>query len=162
MKRLRLLFLGVIAFAAFACGGGEEAPPAPPRETPAPTPEPTPAATPKPDTPPAPGDAALDLAAGNAETGQSLYLQYCASCHGDDGKAQTPLAANLDPRPADHSAGSYMNPLSDEHLFKVVKFGGTAVDRSPLMAPWGGTLSDAEIVDVIAFVRSLADPPYTP
>ena len=28
------------------------------------------------------------------------------------------------------------------------------------MAPWGGMLSDAQIWDVVAFVRSLADPPY--
>ena len=31
---------------------------------------------------------------------------------------------------------------------------------SPLMAPWGGVLSDAQIWDVIAFVRSLATPAY--
>jgi mono/diheme cytochrome c family protein len=29
------------------------------------------------------------------------------------------------------------------------------------MAPWGGALSDAQIRDVVAYVRSLAEPPYT-
>jgi mono/diheme cytochrome c family protein len=28
------------------------------------------------------------------------------------------------------------------------------------MAPWGGALTDAQIRDVVAFVRSLAKPPY--
>jgi mono/diheme cytochrome c family protein len=53
-----------------------------------------------------------------------------------------------------------MNALSNEHLFKVIKEGGPAVGKSPLMAPWGGTLSDEQIWDVVAFVRSLAQPPY--
>jgi mono/diheme cytochrome c family protein len=30
------------------------------------------------------------------------------------------------------------------------------VGKSPLMAPWGGTLSDAQIRDVVAFVRTLS------
>ena len=31
-----------------------------------------------------------------------------------------------------------------------------------LMAAWGGSLTDAQIRDVIAFIRTLADPPYSP
>jgi mono/diheme cytochrome c family protein len=54
-----------------------------------------------------------------------------------------------------------MNALSNEHLFKVIKEGGAAVGKSPLMAPWGGALSDDQIRDVVAYVRSLAHPPYT-
>jgi cytochrome c oxidase cbb3-type subunit 3 len=52
-----------------------------------------------------------------------------------------------------------MNALSDEHLFKVIKEGGPAVGKSPLMTPWGGTLSDDDIHDVVAYIRSIADPP---
>lgn len=153
-----LLGLGLVLLGANACGGGDSESPAPPppdtrNEAPAPVVDPPPAPPPTPAT-------KLDLSAGDAVAGERHYQQYCATCHGSDGTAQTPMAAALDPRPADHSAGSYMNALSDEHLFKVIKLGGFAVDRSPLMAPWGGTLSDQEIVDVIAFVRGLADPPY--
>ena len=50
-----------------------------------------------------------------------------------------------------------MNELSDEHLFKVIKEGGASVGKSPLMAPWGGTLTDDQIRDVVAFVRSIAN-----
>jgi mono/diheme cytochrome c family protein len=55
-----------------------------------------------------------------------------------------------------------MNALSDEYLFRVIKEGGPAVGKSPLMAPWGGVLRDDQIRDVVAFLRSLADPPYRP
>jgi mono/diheme cytochrome c family protein len=55
-----------------------------------------------------------------------------------------------------------MNALSDDYLFEVIVKGGAAVGKSPLMAPWGGTLSDDGVRDVIAFIRTLADPPYAP
>jgi cytochrome c oxidase cbb3-type subunit 3 len=84
----------------------------------------------------------------------------CATCHGEDGCTPGPGAAGLDPQPAHHCDGNYMNALSDEHIFKVIKEGGASVGKSPLMAPWGGTLSDDQIHDVVAFVRSLAKPPY--
>ena len=66
------------------------------------------------------------------------------------------------PRPARHSDGTTMNALSDDYLFRVIDEGGAAVGKSPLMAPWGGTLSDDQIRSVIVFIRSLADPPYHP
>jgi mono/diheme cytochrome c family protein len=55
-----------------------------------------------------------------------------------------------------------MNALTDDYLVKVIKLGGMAVGKSPNMAPWGGALSDEQILDVVAYIRSLADPPYTP
>jgi mono/diheme cytochrome c family protein len=97
----------------------------------------------------------------DAARGAALYAANCASCHGPGGDGDGPAAAALTPKPAKHSDGAYMNALTNEHLFKVIKEGGTAVGKSPLMAPWGGTLSDAQIWDAVAFVRSLAKPPYT-
>jgi mono/diheme cytochrome c family protein len=100
---------------------------------------------------------APDLAAGKAD-----YGSYCASCHGPEGAGDGALAATLNPKPARHSDGAYMNSLSDEHLFKVIKFGGAAAGKSPMMVPMNGMLSDQQIRNLVAFVRSLADPPYEP
>jgi len=33
--------------------------------------------------------------------GRDLYMRYCASCHGISGMADGPVAAALEPRPAD-------------------------------------------------------------
>ena len=98
-------------------------------------------------------------AQGNVDAGQQLYQQRCAPCHGPDGKASTPTAQALNPKPRDHTDGVYMNQLSDEQLFKVVKQGGTAVGKSPIMPPQAD-LSDKQVQDIIVFVRSLAIPPY--
>jgi mono/diheme cytochrome c family protein len=99
------------------------------------------------------------LAQGNIEAGKQLYQQRCSPCHGADGKANTPTAQALNPKPRDHTNGAYMNALSNDHLVKVIKQGGTAVGKSPIMPPQAD-LNDQQIQDVIAFVRSLAMPPY--
>jgi len=139
-----------------ACGDSGDAPAPAPTPDPAPTepapiePEPTPAPTPE----------AEPAGAPDPVAGEAHYKLYCATCHGEDGCGDGPGAAGLDPKPVKHCDGSYMNALSDEHLFKVIEQGGPAVGKSPLMAPWGGTLTDGDIRDVIAFLRSIADPPY--
>lgn len=111
-----------------------------------------------------PGGAAIsaDYACvdGDPEAGAEHYATLCASCHGARGGGEGPAAAGLNPKPRRHDDGAYMNELSNEHLFTVTKEGGPAVGKSPLMAPWGGTLSDDQIWDVVAFVRSLAEPAY--
>ena len=136
-----------LAIAPLACGGGSEdaaAPTQPDAPAPSPTPEPAPAPE-----PPTAGPA-------SAAAGAPHYATFCASCHGPTGNGDGPVAAGLNPKPARHSDSAYMGALSDDYLFKVIKQGGVAVGKSPLMAPWGGTLSDADIRDVVAFVRSLA------
>lgn len=96
---------------------------------------------------------------GDLKAGKELYQQRCAPCHGSDGKANTPTAHALKPKPRDHTNGKYMNALSNPHLQKVIKQGGPAVGKAPIMPPQAD-LSDQQIQDLIAFVRSLAVPPY--
>ncbi len=36
--------------------------------------------------------------------------------------------------------------------------GGSALERSPQMPPWGGVLTDQEISDLTVFIRTLAKP----
>ena len=86
----------------------------------------------------------------------ALYKQYCASCHGPDGKGNGPAAAALSVKPADHTNPAVMSKISDTELFKAIKEGGQAVGKSPAMPPWGGTLKDEQIRALVAYVRSLA------
>ncbi|MAG32268.1 MAG: hypothetical protein CL908_15400 [Deltaproteobacteria bacterium] len=150
-----LLFIG-----GTGCGSGESdtagsSAPAPTKSQPAaaqPSPTQQPADTAEPSsTTPSPG---------NAEAGAATYASFCASCHGSAGESDGPVASGLSPLPARHADGQYMNALSDEHLIKVVSLGGAAVGKSPLMSPWGGMLDEQQIRDVVAFVRTLAKPPY--
>ncbi|HEY7166305.1 MAG TPA: cytochrome c [Candidatus Binatia bacterium] len=96
----------------------------------------------------------------SAAEGRKLYADYCSSCHGDKGKGDGPAAAALPVKPADHTNGSVMNQLSDEFLMTIISKGGTAVGKSSFMPSWGGALDQKQIRDMVAYLRSIADPPY--
>jgi mono/diheme cytochrome c family protein len=102
------------------------------------------------------------LLAGDVTAGRALYQQYCSMCHGPQGKGDGPAASAMNPKPRDHTDGRYMNALSDAHLTIVISEGGAAVQRSPLMPSWKGTLSPQQIADVITYLRTLAVPSYKP
>lgn len=97
----------------------------------------------------------LALAHGNADKGKALYAQQCVSCHGASGKGDGPVAGALNPKPRNLTDKTYMTGLSDQHLFDVIKKGGTAVGKSPLMPGFGAALKDENIQDIVAFLRSL-------
>lgn len=150
-----------------ACGSGEEpaapaapsAPAAPTQSQPA-TPSPAaPAAAPQ----PAPAQPASAPVAGeggslrgDADKGAGLYVQYCATCHGQSGKGDGPVGVTLNPRPADHTNAEYIGTLSDERLYLVIEKGGMAVGKSPLMAAWAGVLKPEDIRDLVAYIRRLS------
>jgi mono/diheme cytochrome c family protein len=139
-----------------ACSDSEPPPATAPPSAPAPAPAPAPQApAPQPAAPPS-GAADTASAAPDAARGKIQFENYCVSCHGPRGEGDGPVAATLDPKPARLGDRAYMSAKTDDYLFQVIKNGGASVGRSPLMAPWGGTLSDAQIRDVIAYVRSLA------
>jgi mono/diheme cytochrome c family protein len=93
---------------------------------------------------------------GDAGKGQGLYVQYCATCHGQSGKGDGPVGATLNPKPADHTSAEYIGTLTDERLYLVIDKGGMAVGKSPLMAGWGAVLKDQDIRDLVAFIRQLS------
>ena len=146
-----------LALALQACGGSDDA--ATPKADPTPKPtapaEPTAAPTPEPAADNA-GDASapVDEASLIADGGKS-YQTFCATCHGATGDAQTPIGQALSPPPTRHDDGAYMGTLTDDYIFKVIKEGGAAVGKSPMMAPWGGSLSDEQIRALVAFIRTL-------
>ncbi len=90
---------------------------------------------------------------GDAAKGKTVYDNYCAACHGPEGKGDGVAAQALDPKPRDLSDAAFTSTVTNEHLYKVIDEGGPAVGLSPLMASWGGMLSEADINDVIAFIR---------
>jgi mono/diheme cytochrome c family protein len=100
-------------------------------------------------------------AAGDAAKGKVIFTTNCASCHGESGKGDGPVGAALNPHPRDFTKGEFKfdaakdgKPGSDAALTNVIKNGAGVYGGSPLMAPWGGTLSDADIQNVIAYIRT--------
>jgi mono/diheme cytochrome c family protein len=53
-----------------------------------------------------------------------------------------------------------MNQLTDKFLLEIISKGGSAVGKSAMMPGWGGQFKESQVRDIVAYVRSMADPPY--
>jgi len=95
-------------------------------------------------------------------SGNHLYATHCAVCHGERGRGDGPSAAGFATKPSDLADGRLMNALPDTFLVNIILNGGPAEGLSPGMPPFGAYLGEAQARDVIAYLRSLADPPFQP
>ena len=90
--------------------------------------------------------------------GKRLYQSYCTGCHGASGKGDGPAGKTLPVKPADHTNVRKMSQYSDEHLITVISKGGASVGKSSQMPAWGAVLKEAQIQEVVAYIRTLASP----
>jgi mono/diheme cytochrome c family protein len=91
-----------------------------------------------------------------APRAERLYLGLCSTCHGADGRGSWRAALFLI-RPGDLTDKAHLGRYSDQYLFDIIKHGGAPIGR-PGMPGFGATLSDAEIENLVRYVRTLARP----
>lgn len=89
--------------------------------------------------------------------GKRLYQTYCTGCHGASGKGDGPAGKTLPVKPADHTNAKKMSQYSDDHLFTVISRGGTSVGKSSQMPAWGAVLKEAQIHEVVGYIRTLSN-----
>ena len=73
-------------------------------------------------------------------SGKTMYKQYCASCHGTDGKGRGPASASLNARPADLTtlAKRHDGKFPREYVTGTLRFGpGFSAHGSSEMPVWG-------------------------
>ena len=92
---------------------------------------------------------------GDVERGAALHLKHCAECHGEDGKAEV-IVMHMDTPPKDQSDPEYMKTLPDAFLYLAVCKGGEAVGRNYIMPAWGDLLTDQDIKDLVAQIRTFS------
>ena len=93
---------------------------------------------------------AAGAAGGDPDKGRAVFDRNCAACHGPKGKGDGPTGAMLTPKPADLASAATARK-SDADLRTIIEKG-----KPPTaMIGWKGQLSDGEIGDVLAYVRSL-------
>jgi mono/diheme cytochrome c family protein len=94
------------------------------------------------------------LPAGDAAKGQTLYTSSCSSCHGADAKGITGVGKDL-------TSGDFAATHDDAAFLAFIKTGRPSGDPANTtgidMPPKGGNpaLSDAQILDIIAYIRSI-------
>ncbi|MBW2224564.1 MAG: c-type cytochrome [Deltaproteobacteria bacterium] len=100
------LLIGLIVGIA-GCTSKDTAPAEPKAAEPAPAP--APAAEPE-------GDPVAEAAA--------IFENRCTVCHGATGKGDGDGSAALDPKPRDFTAPEWQASVTDDHLQKIIVFGG--------------------------------------
>jgi mono/diheme cytochrome c family protein len=87
----------------------------------------------------------------DAARGQSLYAANCTACHGATGNGKGPAAVALTPKPTDFTAAGWTASRSDTDLAAAIRAGRPGTSMTPYTR-----LTDAEVVDLVAYVRTLA------
>jgi mono/diheme cytochrome c family protein len=154
---LSLLFL--LSLAAAGCGKRENPAPVAARSAP----DGQEAAKTGPSSAPAPGggppapSAVLPIPdlGYNAREGRSLYRHYCLTCHGDEGHGDGFNAYNLDPKPRDLGDPAFQSKRTDDDLAAVIRSGGGVAGLSTGMPPWGRTLGERKIRNLVDYLRTL-------
>ena len=83
--------------------------------------------------------------------GKRLYLRHCASCHGAN--AEGGAGNDLIPAAPDLTDSEWKHGSSDGEIFSAIKNG---VPPELNMIPFADQLKDAEIWNVVNYLRSIA------
>lgn len=98
-----------------------------------------------------------------AATAEENFRWFCAQCHGPEGRGDgvnhTP---DLPVKPRNLTDPKDIGQFSDEEMLATITKGGAVNDLSAIMPPWGDRLSEAEIRDLIRFIRGLCKCEFDP
>lgn len=83
--------------------------------------------------------------------GSIVFNNYCILCHGVKADGKGRAAKLYDPKPAN----LVMSDKNDDYKELIIRRGGAALARSQFMPPWGEELTDEQISDLVAYLRSI-------
>src|SRR5262249_59715175 len=95
---------------------------------------------------------------GNDANGKKLYLTYCFTCHGQDGKGDGYVAQIQPVRPRDLTSDTYMSTRTDEQLFRAISLGSAAFHGPAVMPAWWQSFTVLQRWDLVADVHALLRP----
>lgn len=93
-----------------------------------------------------------------ASRGQVVFKTNCILCHGVKGDGNGRASRLYNPPPADLTHSD----KNDMYKEMIIRNGGEAMGRSPFMPIWGEQLSEQEIKDVVAYLKTILVVPPPP
>jgi mono/diheme cytochrome c family protein len=89
------------------------------------------------------------LGADAARAGADVFRTNCEMCHGPQGHGDGPAGASLEPKPG--NLADVQTKAGDDYLFWRIHDGKPGTS----MVAWKGILSDEQIWQAVAFIRTL-------
>jgi mono/diheme cytochrome c family protein len=90
---------------------------------------------------------------------KDIFATRCTPCHGAEGRGDGAASASLNPRPRNFHDAAWLASINDDHLTKIIQYGGAAVGKSPTM-PANPDLKDAAVIQALAaHVRTMGKNP---
>jgi cytochrome c553 len=83
------------------------------------------------------------------EQASRIFGTLCANCHGRDGTGNTPIAAQLDPKPRNYTDPKWQESVTDEQIAKTIVGGGASVGKSNVMPPNPDLADKPEVVNAL-------------
>jgi mono/diheme cytochrome c family protein len=96
--------------------------------------------------------------AGDPRLGEALYRERCVLCHGQRGQGWDWSAKVERPPVPVPDLARAVPSRDDRFLFTIVRDGGEAVGQTRFMPPFGFHLTDQEVWDLVAYLRTLGPP----
>jgi mono/diheme cytochrome c family protein len=87
--------------------------------------------------------------------GAKVFQQFCATCHGPAGLGDGPVGKTLNPPPRNFQEGKFKYGDTSKDHFDVITNGAASKGGSPLMAPWGKVINEADRLALVKYVESL-------
>ena len=86
---------------------------------------------------------------GDPIAGEKIFASACAGCHGLKGEGVPGMSQDM-------TQSQLIDTKTDQELVEFIKLGGVP-GEPPVMLPKGGapSLSDQNLVDIVAYIRSL-------
>ena len=96
-------------------------------------------------------------AQGDPEKARPIFNQMCAGCHGTQGNGQEGTKSGFVPRVPTLADKAYMASVPDDYLTMIIKKGGAYMGKIAAMPAWETKLSDEEINDIVALIRTFTN-----
>ena len=75
-----------------------------------------------------------------------IFAARCGTCHGQTGEGNGPASSGLNPKPRNFHDKAWQASVGDEHIQKIIQYGGAAVGKSPAMPANPDLLGKPEVV----------------
>lgn len=91
-------------------------------------------------------EAAPTITPAARDEANQIFATRCTPCHGPQGMGNGPASASLSPKPRNFTDATWQAKVDDDHIEKIIQYGGASVGLSAAMPANPDLTSKPEVV----------------